>query len=407
MPIFSYSGRNMTSGEAVTGKRMAQNQDALSAQLSKEGIVPINIVSEDAKADWQAIKDKLFARPITQDEMSVFARQMYTLVKTGVPLGSALKNLAANMKNPTMRTTLYGIVEHLEGGQDLANAMQSYPAFPPIVISMVRVGQSSGNLAEAFLRINQYIEQEGSALKKLTTAMRYPAFVLVTVFSAMIVINIFVIPAFSNVFAQAKIELPLITRLFIAFSNFFVHYWVALSLATLGSGLAFFYYINTPAGRLKWDKFLLHMPIIGIMLQRIVLLRFAQSFAITINSGIPLIEGIELIAQSVNNTYASQRIMLMRGAIERGNNLAQAAAITDLFTPLELQVLSVSEQTGALGEMLEQIAIFYRREVDYDLKRLSDIVEPLLIIVLSGFILALALAVYLPIWNMAKLAHMN
>ncbi|MES2218518.1 MAG: type II secretion system F family protein [Pseudomonadota bacterium] len=406
MPIFTFHGRN-TTGEAVSGKRMAQSQDALSVQLVKEGIIPINISSDDSKTDWQAIKDKLFAKPISQDEMSVFARQMYTLVKTGVPLGSALKNLAANMKNPTMRNTLYGIVEHLESGQDLANAMQSYSVFPPIVVSMVRVGQSSGNLAEAFLRINQYIEQEGSALKKLRTAMRYPAFVLVSVFTAMIVINIFVIPAFSNVFSQAKIELPLITRLFIGLSNFFVHYWILLSIAVVALGLAFFYYINTPQGRLKWDKLLLHIPIIGLMLQRIVLLRFAQSFAITINSGIPLIEGIELIAQSVNNTYASERILLMRGAIERGNNLAQAAAITELFTPLELQVLSVSEQTGELGEMLEQIAIYYRREVDYDLKRLSDIVEPLLILALAGFILMLALAVYVPIWNMAKLAHMN
>jgi MSHA biogenesis protein MshG len=407
MPIFTFQGRNMTSGEAVSGKRMAQSPDALSIQLNKDGIIPIKILEEDAKTDWQAVKDKMFAKPISQDEMSVFARQMYTLVKTGVPLASALKNLAGSMKNPTMRNTLYGVVEHLEAGQDLANAMQSFAVFPPIVISMVRVGQSSGNLAEAFLRINQYIEQEGSALKKLRTAMRYPAFVLVTVFAAMIVINIFVIPAFSNVFAQAKIELPLITRIFIAFSNFFVQYWIYLSIGTLLAGVGFMYWIHTPKGRLKWDKALLHMPIIGTMLQRIVLLRFSQSFAITINSGIPLIEGIELIAQSVNNSYASERIMLMRGAIERGNNLAQAAATTELFTPLELQVLSVSEQTGELGEMLEQIAIFYRREVDYDLKRLSDIVEPLLIIVLSGFILMLALAVYLPIWNMAKLAHMN
>ena len=203
MPIFTYQGRD-AQGAAVTGKRMAQNQDTLSVQLGKEGIIPIKIAAADESTDWNSIKDKLFARPITQDEMGVFSRQMYTLVKTGVPLGSALKNLASNMKNPTMRNTLYGIVEHLEAGQDLANAMQGYAAFPPIVISMVRVGQSSGNLAEAFLRINQYIEQEGSAMKKLRTAMRYPTFVLITVFAAMILINVFVIPAFSNVFASAK-----------------------------------------------------------------------------------------------------------------------------------------------------------------------------------------------------------
>jgi MSHA biogenesis protein MshG len=407
MPIFIYQGRD-NAGKLVKGSRMAQNSDALSMLLNKEGVIPISIVPSDkVKTDLQTIKDKLFAKPISQDELGIFARQMYTLVKTGVPLSAALKNLGSTMKNPTMRTTLYGIVEHLEAGQDLASAMQGYAAFPPIVISMVRVGQSSGNLAESFLRINQYLELEGSALKNVRSAMRYPMFVVIALIAAIVLINIFVIPAFANVFAQAKIQLPLITRIFIAFSNFIIHHWlilISIILIIIGS---FIYWVHTPEGRLKWDGFLLNIPIIGKMLRRIVLLRFAQSFAITINSGIPLIEGIELIAQSVNNDYARDRILLMRGAIERGNNLAQAAALTDLFTPLELQVLSVSEQTGELGGMLEQIAIYYRREVDYDLKRLSDIVEPLLIVLLSGVILVLAFAVYLPIWDMAKLAHIE
>jgi MSHA biogenesis protein MshG len=407
MPIFVYQGRDQT-GKMITGKRLAQTSDTLSAQLIKENIIPISIDSADeARSSWLVFKEKLFQRPISLEELGVFSRQMYSLVKTGVPLSSALRHMADSVPNPTMRTTLYGVVEHLEAGQDLASSMQNYIVFSPIVISMIRVGQSSGNLAEAFLRINQYVELEGDAAKNLKTAMRYPIFVLVALFAAMIVINVFVIPAFANVFAQAKMELPLATRIFIAFSHFFTAYWIFLLVGTVAAIIAFMYYINTPEGRYNWDKLLIHLPVVGIMLKRIVLLRFAQSFAIMINSGIPLIEGIELIAQSVNNDYARQRILLMREAIERGNNLAQAAAATNLFNQLELQILNVSEQTGELGAMLEQIAAFYRREVDYDLKRLGDIVEPLLIVVLSGVVLILAFAVYLPIWNMAKLAKIG
>ena len=407
MPLYSFQGRDNT-GKLIKGSRMSQSPDALSALLSKEGIIPVKITAgEKEKTDWQSVKDRLFEKPISQDELGIFARQMYTLVKTGVPLSAALKNLASTMKNPTMRKTLFGIVEHLEAGQDLATSMQAYQTFPPIVISMVRVGQSSGNLADAFLRINQYLELEGSAMKKVKTAMRYPMFVMIALVGAMILINLFVIPAFANVFAQAKIQLPLVTRIFIAFSNFMIHNYIILISVLAITVISFIYWKHSEKGKLKWDEFLLNIPVIGTMLRRIVLLRFAQSFAITINSGIPLIEGIELIAQSVNNNYAKERILLMRGAIERGNNLAQAAALTELFTPLELQVLSVSEQTGELGEMLEQIAVYYRREVDYDLKRLSDVVEPLMIVVLSGIVLVLAFAVYLPIWNMAKLAHIE
>jgi MSHA biogenesis protein MshG len=165
-------------------------------------------------------------------------------------------------------------------------------------------------------------------------------------------------------------------------------------------------YIKTPKGKMKWHRLLMRLPIVGPVLKKIVLMRFAQSFAITIRSGIPLIEGIELTAQSVNNEYAKHQILLMQDIIERGNNLAQAAAASQLFSPLELQMLSVSEETGELASILDQIAAYYKREVDYSLKRVNDIVEPFLILILSAVVLILAFAVYLPIWNMAKVVKM-
>jgi MSHA biogenesis protein MshG len=212
-----------------------------------------------------------------------------------------------------------------------------------------------------------------------------------------------VIPAFARVFLQAKIELPLPTRILIVTSNFFTHYWLYLLVFSVGITAYVMWYIKTEKGRYNWDRLMLRLPLFGKLLKRIFLLRFVQTFATILDSGVPLIEGIELSAQAVNNEYIRRKIL----SIERGNSLTLAAAATDLFTPMEIQILGVSEETGELSTMLKQIADFYRREVDYDMKKISDTIEPALIVLLSGVILVLALAVYLPIWNMAKVAKIG
>jgi MSHA biogenesis protein MshG len=333
---------------------------------------------------------------------------MATLCRTGVPITIALKRLAETTGHSSLSSALHEIVEHLEAGEDLASAMQHFQAiFSPLIISMVRVGQSSGNLADAFLRINHYIELEGAAIKNVKTAMRYPAFIVTALVAAIVVINLFVIPSFANVFAQANVNLPWVTRFFIMTSNFFVHYWALILIVVVLSAIGFGYYIHQPLGRVKWHHLLLNLPIVGDILRRLLLLRFSQAFASTIESGVPLIEGIGLVALSINNAYAREKILLMRETVERGNTLTQAAAATGLFDSLELQILSISEDTGELGAMLEQISSYYQREVDYDLKRLNDVIEPLLIIVLSFVILILAFAVYLPIWDMVRAAKVG
>jgi MSHA biogenesis protein MshG len=407
MPIFLYKGRDET-GALKSGKRMAASPGLLSTQLIQEGISPTSITEEKMQNNLWTKLSKMMQPLPTTDELGMFARQMYTLTKTGVPLAGALRNLADNTKNQRMAQALYGIVEHLEAGQDLAASMQNYPdVFISMIISMVRVGQNSGRLSEAFLHINQHLESQAASQKSLSSAMRYPLFVIVTMVGAIIVINIFVIPAFAHVFEQANVELPLPTLIFIATSNFMLKYWSLLLVATIGIAVGVKYYLKSAKGRFKWDAFLLKIPIIGTILRRIIMLRFAQSFAITIASGVPLIEGIELVANSIENKYAQSKILLMRSAIERGKSLTQAAAATELFSGLELQMLNVSEETGELGAMLEQISSFYKREVEYDLKRLNDIVEPILILFLGIVVLVLALAVYLPIWNIAKAAKLG
>jgi len=406
MPTFEFQGRDM-SGKRVEGLRLASNAEHISAQLIKEGIIPFAIKRIEIEEDiWKTLQDILKSGRISADEMGIFSRQMYTLTKAGVPITIAIRRLAETARSKSMTAALNGITEALEGGQDLASAMQRYPkVFTPVMISMIRVGQSSGRLDEAFLHLNEYIELESSAIKRLTAATRYPLFILISMIAAIVVVNYFVIPTFSRVYETAHIPLPGLTVALIEISKFTTDYWVYLLSFTVLSITWAVYYLKTPEGTLWWDRTRLKLPIIGLLMQRIVLLRFTQVFAIVTRAGVPLLESLTLVAQACNNSYAQQEILGMRESILRGKTLTQAALSVDFFTPLEIQMLTVSEETGELAEMMQQMSSFYEREVDYDLKRLSDVIEPLLIVCLAIVILMLAFAVYLPIWDLIKLAH--
>lgn len=406
MPTYDFQGRDAT-GKLITGKRLANNIKTLTSELFKEGITPVQINIVKSKEDYlDAINLFFRGKSVSVDELSLFARQMHALLKTGVPVTFAFRQLAENTRSPQMANALYGITEKIEAGQDLVTAMQEYPhVFSPIMSSMVRVGMESGRLDVAFLKLNQYLELEASGLKRLKTALRYPAIVLLAVFCAIIFINILVIPTFAKIFEQANLQLPTVTKYMIAFSNFITQQWL-LALFLLGGAIGIIIYaIRTPKGKYNWAKFQLKIPQVGEILRRVILLRFAQAFAITIEAGIPILEAMNLVGRTINNAYAEQEILNMSESIRHGKNLTQSAANSRLFTALELQMLSVSEETGQLTQMLEEMADFYRREVDYDIKKLKDIIEPLLIIILAIVILILAFSVYLPIWDMVKMAH--
>jgi MSHA biogenesis protein MshG len=406
MPIFEYQGRD-AAGMLLSGESVAQSADEVSVQLFKANITPTHIALKEKPALlWATLKNLLQGTRVTNNELSLFTRQMYTLAKSGVPLVFAIKHLADNSRSKYLAQILQGIVGYLESGQSLSAAMQHYAhTFSPLIIGMVRVGENSGRLDEAFLHLTDYLELEQSTVKRVKSAIRYPVFVMAAIFIGIIIINIFVIPVFSKVYMRAHIPLPAMTIILINTSNFMVKYWPYI-LIFLGILIGILYrYFTSSKGQFAWHKYQLKIPIVGVLLQRIILLRFAQTFAIVANSGIPIIEGLSLVGQAINNMYARQEVMLMQEAIQHGNSIIQAARACKLFTAMELQMLAVAEETGELGTMLTEIALYYQREVDYDLKRLTDMMEPLLLIAIAIMVLLLALAVYLPIWNMVKLVH--
>ncbi len=406
MPTFEYRGRN-AAGKLISGESTALSADNLSASLIKEHIIPITITLKKDNVTFLKTCTTFFeGKKVSNSDLSLFTRQMYTLLKSGVPIINAVNHLAENARSMRLSQVLKGVAENLESGKNLSAAMQNYPTiFSPLMVGMVRVGENTGHLNEVFLHLTDYLELEDSTIKRAKSAIRYPSFIITAIIIGMIIINIFVVPIFSKVYMRAHIPLPKMTVLLISISNFFITYWPMLFIFLIFSFIALKYYLNTPHGKLAWHSYQFKLPIIGALLKRITLLRFAQTFAIVANAGIPIVQGLSLVAQSINNVYARQEIMVMQDAIQHGNSILQAARVCKLFTPIELQMLAVAEETGELGAMLNEIAYYYQREVDYDLKKLTDMIEPILLIAISIMVLLLALAVYLPIWNMVKLAH--
>lgn len=407
MPIFSYQGRDAT-GKLIKGESTATSADTLSATLIKDHIFPITITEKkENKTESSSKKINLFvSKKVTNNDLSLFTRQMYTLLKSGVPILNAVQHLAENARSQRLSEVLKSVAEDLAAGRSLGLAMQQHPkVFTPLIVGMVRVGENTGHLNDVFLHLTSYLELEDSTIKRAKSAIRYPAFVIGAIAIGMIIINIFVIPIFARVYARANIPLPKMTIILIKISTFFTTHWILMLGIMVLVWIGFRLYVKTPEGRFAWDRLQIRLPVVGVLLKRIILLRFAQTFSIVANSGIPIVEGLGLVAQSINNEYAKKEIMVMQDAIQHGNSILQAAHTCKLFTPIELQMLGVAEETGELGAMLNEIAFYYQREVDYDLKKLTDLIEPILLIAISIMVLLLALAVYLPIWNMVKLAH--
>jgi len=295
--------------------------------------------------------------------------------------------------------------ESLDAGRELSAAMRRHPeVFSSFYLSMVRVGEMTGRMDEVFLRLFDYLEFDRDMRERIKTALRYPTFVVIVMLAAIAVINIFVIPAFAKVYAGFKAELPLMTRILINASNFTLHYWPLLVSLTVGAAVAFKMYTATPKGKYMWDKLKLRIPIAGKIILKGTLARFARSFALSSKSGVPIVQGLTVVANTVDNAYIASRIEQMRDGVERGESILRTAVTTGVFTPVVLQMIAVGEETGELDDLMDEIAAMYEREVDYELKTLSSQIEPILIMGLGVLVLILALGVFLPIWDLGKVA---
>jgi MSHA biogenesis protein MshG len=402
MPVFSYTGRARGGGYA-SGLIEGETRDMVAQRLFSSGITPIEIklsTSRDEN-DISALMRRLgFGKPKTSD-LVLFSRQMYTITKSGIPLLRGIKGLAASTHNAVLRTTLEDILKDLEGGRDLAGSFARHSRiFPPLYVSIVRVGEETGTLEASFKRLSEYLQQDQDMRDRIKAATRYPMIVMGVIAIAIAVLTMFVIPRFEPLFKSLGDNIPWPTLAIMAVSSFARDYWYVVLGAIGVMTLLTHQYVGTPGGRLRWDQFKLRLPVIGKLVHEGILSRLARSLSISLNAGMPVIQTLRVIAQSAGNAFMSARVLEMREAVERGEPLSRAAASVGMFPPLVLQMLAVGEETGELSELLDEVAGFYEREVDYALKNLSSAIEPILIVTVGGVVCILALGVMLPMWEM-------
>jgi MSHA biogenesis protein MshG len=406
MAFFAYKGREQ-GGVLVDGTIDASDAATAAKMLMTRNIIPVDIKAISSKLDnKQGSSDfGLFVPQISIDDLVIFARQMYSLAKAGIPIIRSVAGLA-NTNSKRMRYALNAVIEQLERGRNLSSALAQHPKiFNQLFVSVVHVGENTGRLDDAFMQLAQYLQREQETRKQIKAATRYPMFVVFALFAALIVMNIFVIPVFAGMFANFDAELPAMTLFLIGMSNLFVTKWWVLIIL----GMVCFFitrrYLDTKQGRYKWDKLILEVPLVGSIIERSLLGRFARSFSMMLKAGVPLTTALNLVADAVSNSYMRKAIIDMRQRIEKGENLSRVAHASGLFTPLVMQMINVGEETGRVDELLKEVAEFYEREVEYDLKSLTSKIEPILIAIVAAMVLVLALGIFTPMWDMMSVVQ--
>lgn len=400
MAQFQYTARD-ASGKAIAGDIEANSESAAADLLRRRNMIPLTIAPQPAKATVSLNMPVLWQRKVSLTDLIMLSRQMYSLMKAGIPIIRAIEGLALSTSSTRLQQILTELVEQLQNGRNLSQAMAAHPTvFSRLMVSIVHVGENTGRLDEAFLQLTYYFEQELETRKQIKQATRYPIFVLATLVVAMFILNLAVIPQFANMFARFNAELPWSTQALLASSAFFIAYWPVMLILLIASVFGLRHYINTEAGRPVWGRWKIRFPIIGSVIYRATLGRFARSFGMMLKAGVPMTSALTLVADAVDNEYLGEKIRDMRRNIERGESLLRVSQQSQMFTPLVLQMLAVGEETGAMDDMLSEVAGFYEREVAFDLKSLTAKIEPILIAIVAVMVLILALGIFTPMWDM-------
>lgn len=406
MAEFIYRGRD-ADGKLVNGRITAGSIQIAADNLQTQRIIVLQLdekKSEERESDKRGVS-RFFKQKIAADDLILFTRQLYALTRAGVPILRAMNGLAESTPNRELASVLNSISRSLVSGSELSAAFRQHPTlFSPIYISLLQVGENTGRLDDALLRLIRHLEVERETRKRLKAALRYPMMVVFAITVAMVVITVFVIPSFAGVFAKLGADLPLATRILMATSSFVQNNGLLLLGLVVSGSWALRRHIATPEGALWWDKNRLKWPLLGSIFERIALGRFARSFAMMTGAGVPILQSLSVVADSVGNLHVGQAVRSMYSGIERGDRLTNTAAATGLFTPTVLQMMTVGEETGAVDRLLDEVADFYEQEIDYELKQLADAVEPILLVFMGVLVLILALGVFLPVWDLGTAA---
>ncbi|MBI4823383.1 MAG: type II secretion system F family protein [Nitrospirae bacterium] len=395
MPAFVYKVRDKT-GELITGITHGSSMEAVAGELYSRGYIPVEIKPEKKAKTGLA----LFAT-VKPEDMIIFSRQLSTLIKSGISFMKSLDTLEEQTKSKKLKTVIARIRTEVEGGASFSEALSRHPkVFSPLYISMVKVGEEAGVLDEILERLSFLLEHEAVTKARVKTAIRYPLIVITVLLFAFVFLTTFVVPKFAALYSQSKTVLPLPTRMLIMMNKLLTHYWMFIGGAIGGAILLVRGYIKTPPGRWNLDKLKLKVPIIGTIVERSVMSRFARIFSTLYRSGIPMLHALDIVSGTIGNVIIGRAVNIIKEDVREGKGLSAPMIKTGVFPSIVSQMVAVGEETGALDDMLLKVSDYYDLEVEYSIKNLSTTIEPVLIFLLAIGVLFLALGIFLPIWDM-------
>jgi type IV pilus assembly protein PilC len=403
MPKFSWEGKTRT-GLVQKGDIEAPNEAAVTAQLRRQGIMPSKIKERGKGLDVE-IKIPGMQPKVSTKDLVVFTRQFSTMIDAGLPLVQCLDILSRQQSNKTFKSILVKVKESVESGSTFADALKKHPKiFDELYVNLVAAGEVGGILDTILNRLAAYIEKALKLKKQVKSAMTYPATVIGIALVVIAVILIFVIPSFEKMFASFGKALPLPTQIVINISDFVQHYFLVILGAMVALVFAVKKVYATRKGREKIDDLLLKLPIFGILIRKVSVAKFTRTLGTMISSGVPILDGLDIVAKTAGNKTVEKAIIKVRQSISEGKTIAEPLEKSGVFPGMVCQMIAVGEQSGAIDTMLNKIADFYDDEVDEAVGNLTAMMEPLLMLFLGTTVGGLVIAMYLPIFKIAGTA---
>jgi type IV pilus assembly protein PilC len=400
MAEFSWEARGRT-GELRAGTMVAENVDAVNTRLRKQNLNPVKV----KKKPYQLNLKVQFGTGVDTKDLVTFTRLFATMIDAGLPLVQCLEILAGQQPKPAFANVLKDIKNSVEGGSTFSDALRKHPKiFDELFVNLIQAGETGGILDNILGRLSIYLEKRQKLVRQVKGALSYPTIVLFIAMGVMAVMLTFVIPAFENMFAEfggGKDALPALTRFMVALSHGFITYLPLTAVICIGVGVGFTYMLKTPKGRKAFDTTLLKLPVMGNVLQKIAVARFTRTLGTLLQSGVPILDALEICAKTAGNVRIEQGIMHVRQRISEGQSMAEPLTEAKVFPEMVVQMIGVGEQTGALDQMLNKIADFYEDEVDVAVAGLTAMMEPIMMVGIGGMVGFMLIAMYMPIFDIA------
>lgn len=403
MTTFRYRVRDRK-GRSFTGEMEAANPQAVSDSLGQQGFFPISITRTDTVK--VSLGTTFFENRIKSDDLAVFTRQLWSLQKAGLPLLSGLGAIKEQASKPNVIRLITRIMEDLEKGDSLSDAFSHHPKiFRPMYVHMIRAGEASGKLEDVFLQLSEIERFERETSQKIRSATMYPIIALCGIILAFLLVITFVIPRFAELYSRFRATLPLPTRILLSINDVMQHHLLEAVLAVGAIAWVFRVWINSTYGRPLWDRFKLRFPVFGVLYFDLQMTRFARVLSDMVRSGVPILQALQLVADTMTNTIVRGAILQVQKSVNEGKGMAKPMKETKLFAPLVIQMVEVGEQTGRVDELLVYVAEYYQDQAAMIIKNLSVLIEPMLLVVLGGMVLLLAAGVFTPVWNLVTVIH--